>query len=739
MAEEFVSFHDHYIPSLEAGMYEVSIKSHIGLSDADLKIGAEKDTYFDEPVKRDFEVRSPQFFLSTTEIHSLFPPLSSVSEYSEVLPNIVMHTRTLPWERIVDQEAGTPWLHLIALKEGEVPFDEKGNALLKNMTVNEFLKQQDVLTPEIDSALVASDVLNANCNAIDVPTELFTSMLPSKTELPYLTHVREVDVSKQAHIECEDYGWFSVVVGNRFLHANQGEEFAKYSLHLISLEGVEAALKKGGKDTISLVSLFNWSCTSQSHEGKSFSELATHFVTQSEGDPDNLLLRKPLSQEERGEDHPAIEQLQMGYTPINYNLHTGEETFAWYRGPFTPVVAQDLPRENHYRYSSSDAALIYGENFGLFDCSYASAWTIGRLLALSNGAYSQALYRFRKTIHNAIGYLVDRIRENPELLKNLSRFKDQKYNSLDAFVGQLDNNIDSQVSNAVKQVAQPSKKKTEKVTKTANPDELLQALYDDENLLTYLDLEEIRHDQELIVHWLAGRQLLYDVPLNHFVPDPAFLPTESLRFFHIDQNWIDVLIDGALSIGIGSSKDSELNDILKQHLSPEIFEKAGKMRDELFDKIKQKTRKRGVCGLLINSSVVSGWPGLAIEGRIGKTPVNIVRMDHLTPNVLLCLFEAIPETVTLTEPQQSLCFGILTEKAMQCREITGDDIGKPMEGDSHFSVKDYITKQHTLSIDRFIAELSNKVSTKLLTPSEFAIQMVKAPERLTFKYQSGKK
>src|SRR5579871_6432114 len=49
--------------------------------------------------------------------------------------------------------------------------------------------------------------------------------------------------------------------------------------------------------------------------------------------------------------------------------------------------------------------------------------------------------------------------------------------------------------------------------------------------------------------WLTRLMQLSGVPINYLVPDEAMLPPESIRFFHLDVNWIAALIDGAFSIG----------------------------------------------------------------------------------------------------------------------------------------------------------------------------------------------
>jgi hypothetical protein len=751
MSIDHISFHDNYIPSLEAGKYKINIISDIekmNFDQSDDKQSEENDKkdYFKNAIVKEFEVRSPQFSLSATEVHSVFPPTDSVARYGKMLPNIVLNKRTLPWERIIDQDNNTPWLALLALTEKEIEVDENGKAVLNIRTVKELLESDDIQKPTIKMPN-GEDEQKSLCKTLTIKLETLKNLLPKLEEVNYLNHVREVDVSNQSHIENDEYGWFSVTVGNRFMKPQEDKDYEKFFLHLISLEGLTKTIENGDEDkNIEIISLYNWSCISQAENGKNFEELVTNFVTQANGepeDPDKLLLRMYVKDTHSKVNENVMARFNNGYTAVNYNLHTGENTFSWYRGPFAPVVSQNLPTKEKFHYPSADAAMIYDEKHGVFDTSYAAAWTLGQLLGLSNGAFSNALFRYRKNVHNAIGYLVDRLKEKGNSLSKLKQGdKLQSYDSFKECAKILNHNLSNSIENATKADAAslPSKKASRKNTSERSSLDLLKELYKDSNLFSYLDSNEFASDKDLIIHWFARKQLLYDVPLNHFIPDEKYLPSESLRFFYIDPNWIDMMLDGALSIGIQTSKDGELTTLLKANFSPEILKEAGKIRDELFKKECTKPRQKPVCGVIINSAVVSGWPGLAIDGIIGNDKVQILRMDHIDNNMLLCLFEEIPKTITITEPQQSLCFGILDGFKIQHRKISGGDIGQPIR-DKYFLLKegdvDYIRENNTLNIIDLIPELSVQLGKgeDLLTPSEFAIQMVKAPQRLTFDFQ----
>ena len=52
-----------------------------------------------------------------------------------------------------------------------------------------------------------------------------------------------------------------------------------------------------------------------------------------------------------------------------------------------------------------------------------------------------------------------------------------------------------------------------------------------------------------VINWLTKLRMLDGVPFQYIVPSEEMLPDNSIRFFHIDRNWLDALVDGALSVG----------------------------------------------------------------------------------------------------------------------------------------------------------------------------------------------
>src|SRR5688572_8998101 len=58
-----------------------------------------------------------------------------------------------------------------------------------------------------------------------------------------------------------------------------------------------------------------------------------------------------------------------------------------------------------------------------------------------------------------------------------------------------------------------------------------------------------------LVDLLVRLRVLDGVPFEYVVPDELLLPAESIRFFHLDRNWTDALVQGLLSVGAVTTRD----------------------------------------------------------------------------------------------------------------------------------------------------------------------------------------
>jgi hypothetical protein len=184
-------------------------------------------------------------------------------------------------------------------------------------------------------------------------------------------------------------------------------------------------------------------------------------------------------------------------------------------------------------------------------------------------------------------------------------------------------------------------------------------------------------------NWLARLRLLYGVPFNYLVPDSRLLPVESVRFFYIDRNFTDRLVDGALSVGKTTTREflhyESVHAAVRQQTDDEEALLRRQFRGETVGS-STAPQAADLTGLLLRSRAVSGWPGLEVKAYRGTTAVTpdeqgtrlrLLRMDRLAPDVLFCIFEGVPTRVDVEEPREGIQFGV------DLRDNNGDGVVEP--------------------------------------------------------------
>jgi hypothetical protein len=286
-----------------------------------------------------------------------------------------------------------------------------------------------------------------------------------------------------------------------------------------------------------------------------------------------------------------------------------------------------------------------------------------------------------------------------------------------------------------------------RLVRAAGPGMSLADLYQADNLGQFLGKAD---DEELdsICEWLAHLYLLYGVPFNNLVAHQRLLPLESIRFFYMDRNWLEAMLDGALSIGIQSSRDALCQRALYELIRVKLHDRILTMRDRLLGNEAPASSEAGegpLAGLLLRSAVASGWPGLEVrayrhsDGQAGSESVGLLRMDRPSEDVLLCLFAHVPAWIEFDEPKEGLHFGVEVEGGKEkigLRHLDGNDVGK-------FCIEmDVPDRGEHRKLD--IQALLEGMKAKLfdpgdggeLGPAAFALQMVKVPEQMVFQTMS---
>lgn len=220
-----------------------------------------------------------------------------------------------------------------------------------------------------------------------------------------------------------------------------------------------------------------------------------------------------------------------------------------------------------------------------------------------------------------------------------------------------------------------------------------------------------------------------------------------MRFFYVDSNWIGALLDGAMSIGLESSLQTFF-----QQMTGTVVQQAALEAAQVID---GETNPGGIIsGMLLRSDLVSGWPNLSVRPLDASgAMLDIVRMDHLAPGVLLCLFSGVPAQVMIAEPPEGFAFGTNELGDVQLRTLVAP-LGNPL---TTVQIRDPSGQQtlcmrpgtNVLNIDPTSATglvqtlltaltgQSQPVTLANFGPADFALQMIQAPEQLTFASQGG--
>lgn len=379
----------------------------------------------------------------------------------------------------------------------------------------------------------------------------------------------------------------------------------------------------------------------------------------------------------------ANNYLKMGYVPLPHQFRRGGKSVSWYRGPLvTGPIAKTIP-DDLFPVHCSDELLRYHTDYGLFDVSYASAWELGRLMALKSKRISVDLYNWKR-LHT----------------QQLKALEQRETHAHLPYAQEVNGALDIPLN---------------------------------------------------IENWLSKLSLLKGIPFNYLVPDERMLPIESIRFFYLDPAWIASLMDGALSIGRVNGQQEK---ILHQN--------------KLVDTTNNSSK---ITGFLLRSSVVAGWPTLQINGYdyvfsetkprpgdkdvddwknegipelngAGKTAaLEILRMERLSSNVLLCLFQGDAKVVDIHEKPEAIHFGF-NRSDDQGKETyyklphrsNGEESDSRLNLDANY----FDAANRVLKVGNLFDELKNNLSTSLgynknkYTSAQFALSLVEGVERVRF-------
>ncbi|KAF4456302.1 hypothetical protein F53441_1547 [Fusarium austroafricanum] len=627
---------------------------------------------------------------------------------------------------------------------------KQSSTMTVNMSIDDLWKlSSDVTTPVTDK-LGPSSMKDSRGDFIFVQPELFTSLFstfddkgnrvkgsgPDTSQYKYLSHVRKINGSGMALAGVEDTAVFSIVVGNRSGPLDNAIPTTMCA-HLVSIEGVKAMNYPGQNHRyVALCSLYSWNYTvlppNTLNVPDAFENLGrTLSVLRA---PDEIIT--PLKESDDKIRQLVGRRLSDGYTLIKYRPQTGEATVALYRGPFTPTYVPTL--EHLTKCSTSGVDLqILDKNLGIMDVTYSVAWQVGRTMALGDQAFVAALGRIRTAVHSAAAKQV-KITAVKEVRDTAFRTRNDLLGDLSSMVkGLADIHLHKRDSDQPQEPEgapdrrhpsrpvfrhggakrrwhhkrlqrrdRPTLSFSSPVFEDKYPAAALDSIrrlassksgdpYDETN-------DPQSSDWMTVLSWLIDRMFLAGVPAHYLVPDPSYLQPESLRFFHIDKNWVDALIDGALSLGNHFGTDED-RVAIKKALNDYINHTPDGMGHRV---------QIPAYGFYLRSDLVTMFPDLRVEvisndtalkaaGQDPPAGAPLLRHEIVADGVMMAFMDRVPgsaqfSSLVFTQPSHQQRFAVArgldtTEVKVNIRrQYTVDQKIRETDKDRHRALKEIV-------------------------------------------------
>lgn len=732
---EMVTFIQYDIPPLRADVYTLK---------AEQTVPNQSPGTF--PVQNTYVVQGERYSFAQQDIYSVFPPDNANGSFDGVLPHVVFNRRTLPWEREIKYGGTTTyptsaWLAVLLFNEGQQP-------KVTGVQAQDLIPKGQSITVT-GSTQTGTGTLEANylsygngqgnttlnpmgygelpttaCNIIDIPLALFNQIAPAAQDIQYLAHIRHVDVTDGVNSTTTSQE-YAVVVGNRIPQVNTSsyaylvslENFADY---LPDEDGKPSSNIPTGVDTIRLLCYRSWSYTANNLDQSL--EALLENLNKPQGVQGLTTLQLPLVG-----DAPTAQEVEaatsaqatgtitdaqatvlvqnaltMGYVPCDHHLRHGGNTVSMYRGPLAPYpIATTI----QVPFSNPDAANNYDPETGIFDVTYGMAWQMGQLLMLQNTGVANQLYQWKRMLKQQEVIAAEQVLIN-EILQHSPLFQRLLQPRLNALAA----------------------------TDTTLPSP--------------------------IQTWFGRLGLLIGVPFNYLVPDENLLPTESLRFFYLDENWIETLVDGAFSIGNTTTGEGAQSATYLSEVRTHRLTAMRRHRKNVSPALRETYENSSgqVTGFILRSQAVSGWPNLRakaysdLQGTNEIPPLHIV---NLSDTVLFGLFDGVIKMFALQEPPEQLHMGVEGKNGVYSttlRSLEGSTAGQQftsvpkkvpaspcnLDGSLPIACISARTDQQTLQIfaaAQTIQSVLASVFSQTISPftsAEFALEMTKGVVKVEY-------
>lgn len=695
-------------PVLAPGSYTLEVGQNIAIPN---ETQSPQQQYLSNP-QQHLRVRAPRFSLSdSADLYSVHPAPGH-SAPARTLAHVVFRHPTIPWEQQIsgdgvpgESQNLQPWLGVVTFTEDELMLTDKafkdlgfdlqaGDSHTGLGTVQTLESRLASVSSKVLFALppvaAVGDIGEEKASMLIISQSLYQSLFSGYDQFgrrvwtgnadlsafAMLSHVLEVNGSSMAsaHVTAghsSSQPKFSVAVSSRTGPPSTPSPKRVIS-HLISLVGLPQFPTKGSESEFAgLVSLHAWDWMAMPEEAADFTAVMSS-LGQNVQPLAASLDTMPDAQDYREESSYSEEyawlqaKLEAGFFFKPHTTMTGDISQSLMRGPLIPLLPEPSIVKSFSLYGEG---LEYADrDTGIPVVSYKAAWSLGRSMIMADRALASSLLRLRGNVHQEVVRRLKRnaleqaghhmlIQEPRHLFDSLEDVVNHLERSHTISVGRNKRNGAGRWTRSDAETARhPAQILAPKTTSYTTPEYLNEL---DTVMLDFFGIESrddngqviearpIDADAAAIRAWALDRLMLAGIPLHYLVMDPDVLPCESIRTFYIDHSWIDSLVDGGLGLANHHARD---DDALRRAMKNCI--------NRFLDNPRHDGPNAGVkpqiprWGFLMRSTAVSGCPDLKISAPLPPGYPNckeVVYMEKLAPDILICLFDRCPGEQGITK------------------------------------------------------------------------------------------
>lgn len=717
----FVNFLEYHKPLLPSGEYNLILDNY------SLTIPGVGTQQF--PAKEQkFFVQGNRYALDPSEIHSVFPPNGSRGDCSKALPHIILNRSIFPWERLIDgvprlEKPFHPWMALLLFDEEEAP-------LVKTITLDDLSASTDDYFVPYFVDLAPEDILQVGekgddqVTVIEVPKNTLEKVMWKREDLPFSGHCRRElpgQAIKQSDFRAAFAGsnaeadsFWNEMIRIKALIPLPGSETdflifvtsARFKKEAMSAAIATAVFDKGMEALQQMIEARFMEDSGELQESEEWAVLVgNRFPKAGAGSVIHLV---------------SLESCFANEAEFNYGDSSEEKMIR-------------LVSLKSWAFSCTDPELNFAGLLKSASSSMLNLPTSGQSTSVQpylKAGYMALPHQLRTGERTVSWYRGPLAPGNPP---NNSALISLPVESADRLLiydekSQLLDTTYAAAWELGRQMALEDRKfslQLYRLQRMASIKQKQEAAVTTSGYLPARDSNpiDITPLQKEVQDWLDQRRQLYDIPFPYLVPDEQLLPLESIRFFQTDAFWLRCFEDGALSLG----------ETPKAGISSRILTPTG---------IPTYT------GFLLRSEVVSGFPGLKIEGFTQAIaddaehadPILPLRTERLADNVMLCLFPASIEiqTLDLFLSSESLHFGLedpgdgSLEKDL--KDIDGQETGSSytIQEDDWRAAAARVLNLHALA-SHMQEQLSGvNPEFEVFTSSDFALQMMEGAPKVRF-------